>query len=212
MKKYLLIGALAMIVSGFASGHTVTITNSDFTFSPDNVTINLGDTVVFTLMNIHDAVEVSEATWNANGTTPLAGGFSVPLGGGQVTGLSAGIHYYVCTFHVSLGMKGKITVNESSGISENEVGTKKFNIYPNPNSGKFMLQFNGPDGSIGSWLLSDPEAGIQVYNILGEKVADLSDLISNSSSEIDLSYVPNGIYFIRLKDSKSTYTEKLIKR
>ena len=213
MKKYLLFGAFVLMFSGIASGTTVTITNSGFTFSPDNVTINVGDTVVFTLMNIHDAVEVTEATWNANGTTPLAGGFSVPLGGGKVTGLTAGVHFYVCTFHVaSSGMKGKITVNGSSGIGENEASTKKFSIYPNPTNGKFMLQFNGPGGTVGSWLQNDPEAGIQVYNILGEKVADLSDLISHSSSEVDLSYIPDGIYFIRLKDSKSTYTEKLIKR
>jgi plastocyanin len=212
MKKYLLFGAFALIISGFASGNSVTITESGFTFTPDNVTINLGDTIIFQLTSIHDAVEVSEATWNANGTTPLAGGFAVPLGGGQVTGLTAGLHYYVCTFHASLGMKGRITVNGSSGIIENGSSTKKFSIYPNPTSGKFMLQFNGPDGTVGSWLQNDPEAGIQVYNILGEKVADLSNLISHSSSEVDLSYIPDGIYFIRLKDSKSTYTEKLIKR
>lgn len=212
MKKYLLFGAFALMISGIASGNSVTITESGFTFTPDNVTINSGDTIIFQLTNIHDALEVSEATWNANGTTPLAGGFSVPLGGGKVTGLSVGIHYYVCTFHASLGMKGRITVNGSSGIEENQASTKMFSIYPNPTNGRFMLEYNGPDGTIGSWLRNDPEAVIQVYNILGEKVADLSDLVSSSSSEVDLSYIPNGIYFIRLKDSKSTYTERFIKR
>lgn len=212
MKRILLIGAFAMMISGFASGHTVTITNSGFTFSPDNVTINLGDTIVFVLESGHDALEVSEATWTANGITALPGGFAVPFGGGSVVGLSAGVHYFVCTVHASLGMKGRITVNESSGIAENDPGYKKFSIYPNPTNGKFMLQFNGPDGTVGSWKQNDPEAVIQVYNILGEKVADLTDLASNSSSEVDLSSIPNGIYFIRLKDSKSTYTQKLIKR
>lgn len=212
MKKYLLFGAFALMVSGFASGASVTITNSGFTFSPDNVTINIGDTAIFQLTNIHDAVEVNEATWNANGTTPLAGGFSVPLGGGQVTGLTAGIHYYVCTFHVSLGMKGKITVNGSSGIGENQIATRKFDIFPNPTNGKFTLQFNGPDGNAGSWIHADPHTGIEVFNILGEKIADLSGLISSSSNEIDLSSVPDGIYFIRMNDNNSIYTEKLIKR
>jgi len=201
-----------MMVSGFASGASVTIINSGFTFSPDLVNINVGDTVNFQLASIHDVVEVNEATWNANGNAPIDGGFSLPLGGGQLTGLTAGTHFYVCGPHASLGMKGKIIVNGSSGIGENETIQKKFSIYPNPTSGKFILQFNGPDGSAGSWSQNDPEARIQVYNILGEKVADLSDLISKSSSEINLSSIPNGIYFIRLKDSKSTYTERLIKR
>lgn len=200
------------MVSGFASGASVTIINSGFTFSPDLVNINIGDTVNFQLASIHDVVEVNEVTWNANGNSPIDGGFSLPLGGGQLTGLSAGTHFYVCGPHASLGMKGKIIVSESSGISENQTGIKKFSIYPNPTNGKFTLQFKGPDGTAGSWKKNDPEAGIQVYNILGEKVADLSDLVSNSSGEVDLSYIPDGIYFIRLKDSKSTYTEKLIKR
>jgi len=201
-----------LIISGFASGNSVTITESGFTFSPDNVTINSGDTIIFQLTNIHDALEVSEATWTANGTTALAGGFSVPFGGGEVTGLAVGTHYYVCTVHASLGMKGKITVNESSGIAENEAGIKKFSIFPNPTSGRFTLQFNGPDGTAGSWTKSIPHTGIEIFNILGEKIADLSGLISSSSSEIDLSSVPDGIYFIRMNNNNTIYTEKLIKR
>jgi plastocyanin len=212
MKKYILLGAFALMISVFASGNTVTITNSGFTYTPDNVSINLGDTVVFQLANIHDALEVSEATWNANGTTALPGGFSVPFGGGTVTGLSAGIHYYVCTVHAGLGMKGRITVNESSGITENDAGIKKFSIFPNPTTGKFMLQFNGPDGKPGSWTNTTPHTTIEMYNILGEKVADLSDLITSSSDEINMSSIPDGIYFIRMDDNNTIYTEKLIKR
>ena len=212
MKKYLLFIALALMISIFASGASVTIINSGFTFSPNSVTINIGDTVKFQLASIHNALEVSETTWNANGNTPLPGGFNTPFGNSELTGLSAGVHYFVCSNHYAMGMKGKITVNSTSGNADNKVETRKFNIFPNPTKGKFTLQFNGPDGTAGSWTGSDPHTGIEIFNILGEKIADLSGLTSSSSNEIDLTSVPDGIYFIRLKDSKSTYTEKLIKR
>ena len=169
MKKFILFGAFALIVSGFASGASVTITNSGFTFSPDLVNINIGDTVNFQLGGIHNVIEVDEITWNANGNSPIDGGFSLPLGGGQLTGLTAGTHFYVCGPHASLGMKGKIIVNASSGIGENGTSKKLFSIYPNPTNGKFMLQFNGPDGTAGSWKNNDPEAVVRSTIFLGKK-------------------------------------------
>jgi plastocyanin len=93
-----------------ATKHTVTA--SGFTFSPSTLTITEGDTVVFTLSLLHDALEVSHATWNINGTTALPGGFSVAFGGGEAVPSGVGTHYYVCENHVlSFGMKGSIIVN-----------------------------------------------------------------------------------------------------
>ncbi len=86
-----------------------TIINSGTTFVPESLVVPFGTRVHFALESIHDAVEVSQATWDADGNTPN-GGFSVPFGGGDVTGLSAGVHYYVCTVHAAMGMKGTITV------------------------------------------------------------------------------------------------------
>ncbi|MCK9399044.1 MAG: T9SS type A sorting domain-containing protein [Bacteroidales bacterium] len=203
MKKFLLFGAFALLFSGFALGGSITIINSGFTFSPDNVIINVGDTVNFQLASIHNAVEVSETTWNADGNTPLPG-FSLPFGGGQVTELTAGVHFYVCTPHASGGMKGKITVNGPSGIGDNEAGIGKINIFPNPTRGKFTLQINGSG--------SDQQTRLEIFNILGEKIADVPGFVSQASNEIDLSSVPDGIYFIRINDRKKIYTEELIKQ
>lgn len=211
MKKILLFGAFALVFSGFSSGASVTITNSGFTFSPDNVTINVGDTVNFQLASIHDAVEVSEATWNSNGNTALPG-FSTPFGGGQVTGLTAGVHFYVCAPHASGGMKGKITVTAPSGINDFTEGTMNINIYPNPTSGKFTLQFGGSESQVGNLQGRDQQSGLEIFNILGEKVADMPNFIFQASNEIDISSVPGGIYFIRINDQRKNYTEKLIKQ
>ncbi len=90
---------------------TDTIQTAGFAFSPAVDTVTTADTINFILgSTIHNAVEVAQSTWNADGITPLAGGFSVPFGGGKVANLPLGTHYYVCQNHASLGMKGILVV------------------------------------------------------------------------------------------------------
>lgn len=89
---------------------TFTVTNQGFTFSPSSLQVRPGDTVTWSLASIHNVVEVTEATYNANGSTPKAGGFSLPFGGGSFTFNTEGTYYYVCSPHAGQGMKGNITV------------------------------------------------------------------------------------------------------
>lgn len=113
MKTKLPLLLLFLVMSKVANSTVWTINNSGLTFSPNLVTINFGDTVIFSTAINHDAREVSMATWNANGNVALAGGFQTPFGGGFVlpAQLAVGTHYYVCTPHASMGMKGRIVVN-----------------------------------------------------------------------------------------------------
>lgn len=210
MKKILLVSALALL-SGFAFSATTTITNSGFEFSPDDITIDLGDTVVFQLTSIHNAVEVSEATWNANGNTPLPG-FSVPFGGGQVTGLAAGVHYYVCTPHASGGMKGKITVVDFTGIDTPLSAQHNLSLYPNPTTGKFTLENKISPSFTGNGTGGDEDYRMEIYNQLGERIIALQNFASLPFAEIDLTQYPAGIYFVRIYDRKKIYTQKLVKK
>ena len=77
-------------------------------FSPSDLTINLGDTVYFENLGSHNAVEVSEETYNSDGTASN-GGFEL-YSDGYVVFEEVGTYYYVCTPHVQMGMKGTITV------------------------------------------------------------------------------------------------------
>ncbi len=82
-------------------------------FAPASIIVAVGEPVSFSLSTSHNAVEVDEATWEGNGSTPLEGGFSVELGGSAVlTFDEPGTYFYVCTPHASMGMKGVITVVE----------------------------------------------------------------------------------------------------
>ena len=68
MTRSLLLVLLLAIppVIATATKHTVTAVGT--AFSPPTLNITEGDTVVFTISGIHDALEVSQATWNADGT------------------------------------------------------------------------------------------------------------------------------------------------
>ena len=124
MKNKILLTLLLikLTLTGFSTVWPVS--NMGNTFSSATITINFGDTVNFLISGSHDAREVSLMTWNANGNTALFGGFQTNFGGGMVypNQLGIGSHYYVCTPHASMGMKGIIIVqNCSAPISPNSI-------------------------------------------------------------------------------------------
>lgn len=98
------------VLACFSYAATTVVTNAGNTYTPADIIITEGDTVEFNLNFSHDVVEVSQATYNSNGTLSN-GGFTLPFGGGTLTGLTPGVYYYVCTPHAFIGMKGTITVN-----------------------------------------------------------------------------------------------------
>ena len=134
MKKnlYLILFAFTLnISSGLCT--VVTIHNVGFTFSSDAVTIILGDTVVFSINNIHFAKEVSQATWNIDDSVSN-GGFQTPFGGGTVILDSVKTYYYVCGKHFDMGMKGTITVTDPTGIKPVSNSIPTLEVFPNPAS------------------------------------------------------------------------------
>ncbi len=132
MKHLMLIALLTIAAASPVAATKHTVTFSGLTFSPSLLTIDEGDTVEFVLSGIHNSREVSQSTWNANGTTALGGGFSVPFGGGEVVPSGADTHWYVCTNHVLSGMKGRIVVNPlvapPSSITINSIVDRDGNI------------------------------------------------------------------------------------
>jgi plastocyanin len=204
MKKSILLFALfSAFTAGFSA--TLEITNSGSSFTPDAITINLGDNVNFTIESSHNVREVSQATWNANGSAALTGGFSLPFGGGLVPAskLTAGIHYYVCVPHASSGMKGTITVINTTGIADNLL-KEGISVYPNPSNGNFQLTINNPSTA--------KNYDLGIYDALGNKVYSKSDLLQSNTINVELPDRPRGPYFIRFFDGKEAYIRKIIVR
>ena len=202
--KNTLLSATFALLTVVAFSTTVTITNSGTTFTPASVTIQVGDTVKFQIGSSHNAIEVSQATYDANGSTPLPG-FSVEFGGGIVAGLTAGTHYYVCTPHASLGMKGKIIVNPATGINNFSSGSDKIIIYPNPTTGKFVVQYEGSTSISGKQLPL-----IEVYNLSGKVVNSIPVL--NEQTSVDMSALPAGNYIVRINDNENIISKAVLKQ
>jgi plastocyanin len=190
MKRFTFIAVMLMYsLTGFSAKKE--ITNVGLTFSPANITIEIGDNVSFVLETMHNAVEVSHVTWDANGTTPLPGGFSVPYGGGEVlpAQLPAGTHWYVCSTHGPSGMKGTIIVGTPTGI-ENSPEQRDISVFPNPATDLITVKA-GADLSGTSYLITD-QSGRQV----------LTGKIDSETILINISQFQNGIYYIMVADQK----------
>ena len=204
MKKSLLFVALISTTSAAVYCAQHTITNSGFTFTPDYIEINPGDTVIFSLGQIHDAVEVSEETWNANENT-RNGGFVVPFGGGQITLSTIGIHYYVCEPHASLGMKGRINVIGPSEISSVTNPVEKVRIYPNPATDNITLEYTLTNPGLVSIKVNDI-TGREIVTLLQE---DQSEGFHRLTHSIGKQLNP-GLYFIEISEGDQSTVQKVI--
>ncbi len=121
MRKYLLFTTLFLSLF-LTQNISAQITNLGNTFTPDTITITTGTAITFSLIATHNAVEVDQATWIANGMTSN-GGFNIPFGGGSFTPVIAQTYYYVCQPHAGMGMKGVIIVNPLLPVTLDSVVT-----------------------------------------------------------------------------------------
>ncbi|MBV6881082.1 T9SS type A sorting domain-containing protein [Epilithonimonas ginsengisoli] len=90
-----------------------------------------------------------------------------------------------------------IIVNDEV-LAVNDAKKGNIKLYPNPV--KDILKLNLPNG--------EKIATIEVYNTLGQKVSDFSNV-----EEINLKELKSGVYIINLKNNKGkTYTSKIVKQ
>ena len=187
MKRKILLSITLTLISLTGFSTVWTVNNSGNTFSPATITIQLGDTVTFSINGSHDAREVSQTTWNANSSAALLGGFQVPFGGGTLfpAQLGVGTHYYVCTNHISMGMKGTIIVQNTTGVVEN-AAQASISISPNPSHGKFQLMISSA---------ATAENGmIEVYDLTGKSIYQSESL--STKFAVDLTNQTKGTYFV----------------
>ncbi len=207
MKNSIIFLVLVLVCSTVGYSTTHIIGNSGFTFTPADLTINLGDTVNFVVASIHQPREVDKATWDANGTTSN-GGFDLPLGGGIVVLTQTGTHYYVCVPHASLGMKGTITVNAVTGVKDiSQTIPETFNLmqnYPNPFNPSTTISFSLPSKSFVS---------LKVYDVIGNEVATIVNQelsAGNYTKQWNAENMSSGVYYYQLKAGTFSETKKLV--
>jgi plastocyanin len=142
----------------YATQYTVGV--SGLSYSPATIQANVGDTINFNISG-HPTRQVSESTWDANGTTQLTGGFNSSSNFQYVITENAHI-YYVCTSHIGSGMKGKIEVSITNGIERNNaISIQQPVLFPNPST-KGILKLSNTEtvklvvnDAIGNIVFSD---------------------------------------------------------
>jgi hypothetical protein len=94
----------------------------------------------------------------------------------------------------------QIYYGSDSHIGIDEIGNAKlFSAYPNPADKELHVE------------VGDNTAGIDIYNILGEKITMKSHpLILNRSLQIDVSEFPDGIYVVVTSDGKTIRRSRVI--
>jgi plastocyanin len=209
MKKILLVCAAMgfSFSSSFAANVPVNIVG--FTYSPATVVVNVGDVVTFSGdFTFHPTLQVSQATWNANGTTALPGGFSYTSGNSQALTITAAMAgttiYYLCTVHVLSGMKGQISVNVAASVRENQVRDFNFTVFPNP-------------VTVGSWLnMSIKKAGrvtVSVYDLQGRIVDNPVNTIMQAGETtipFDAARLQKGTYILLMRTSAGDMRKRIL--
>ena len=131
VSRVILALALGAITSTGALAATVEVQAAlAQTFTPMDVTIEVGDTVNWTMLTstgpAHNVVEVDQTDYNSNTDNPN-GGFNSGLAGAvpsfQFTFNTEGVFYYICQPHILTSMKGTVTVNATPAPSPTPIPT-----------------------------------------------------------------------------------------
>ena len=154
-----------------------------------------------------DYVNTSPNEYQFNNLTDDADTYEWDFGDGNGSQAIAPLHIYADagTYTVTLTATndcGSNTYTETIVISsvEKEQSIEPFSLYPNPNTGSFIIQWG--DQSLDILQMT-------CLNTLGQ-IIPASFLQGEQEISVQVDDVPSGIYFIRLNTSKGDYVKKVI--
>ncbi len=200
MKRIITCLGILCVFSGtiFATKHT--IVTGEMSFIPETLFVDVGDTVEFIIYSPHSAIQVDENAWLNNEVIPTIEGFYFESGSYEHVIKSADPHviYYICLAHASMGMKGRIFINNFTGINT-PANSSVLNVYPS------LLKENE---TISIELPGANSFKARVYGITGVEVAKVD--VNDSQLALPATF-GKGIYFLRVIDSnKKMYVKKIV--
>ena len=183
--KVVLFLFLGIAISVNVNAQITTVGN---TFVPDTITCIVGDTILFNLGANHNAVEVDQSTYIANGTTSN-GGFNIGFGATDtVIPALAQTYYYVCQPHVGVGMKGVIIANNSPTITVITSPASSVSA----NDGQAIASVSGGLGNY-TYYWENLSTGILAYG--PTTTSAISDTFVNASSGTYVLTFIDGLFF-----------------
>ncbi|MBU2652231.1 MAG: DUF1566 domain-containing protein [Bacteroidetes bacterium] len=140
----------------------------------------------------------------------ISAGATIDPPGGSMQNFSNPFIYMVTSQNGQTLKEWTVTVDITTSVNEEVIQDIK--IYPNP-AGEiinFQLSFVHPDSPSKS---NFQFIGIEVFDLVGRRMGILYEGKPGSGEiQLDISYLPVGIYFIRLKMENQIITKKIIKK
>jgi len=167
--------------------HDVTV--QSFSFTPQSLTITVGDIVRWTNISGTHNVKADDNSFTSGSAAPAPWEFTH-------TFTAAGNNPYYCEPHQGMGMTGTIIVQDPVGVSDDELIAETFDLkqnFPNP--------FN-PSTNIQYRISTRSFVSLKVFNILGDEVASLvneekdAGIYNVSFNATDLS---SGMYLYKMQ-------------
>ncbi|MDX2171721.1 MAG: T9SS type A sorting domain-containing protein [Bacteroidota bacterium] len=169
------------------------------------VTVNVNDVVTFGAGGTCPLVEVSQATWMANGTASLVGGFGIKNTSYSftITALTSNTIYFASTANGNA--KGRIVKAGSTGISSISNLLTQVSLFPNPVSDdeiKIITPSNLNDVTL------------KLINVNGQEIELSSSSVQASQSSVITAVLPisidNGVYFIEVSTANERVYKKVV--
>jgi plastocyanin len=203
-----------LMASGITLSQTThDVTVQDFTFTPQTLTITVGDAVKWTnIQGIHNVV-ADDNSFTSGPPAPAPWEFIH-------TFTIAGSNPYYCEPHGGpggQGMSGVITVQNPVGVPADDFIAGKFELnqnYPNPFNPATKIGFRIAD--FPSELRPAGTSGfvsLKVFDVLGNEVATLVNEYKPAGVyevEFDAQGLPSGMYLYKLQAGSFVETKKMI--
>jgi len=200
MQKRLTTFLFLLISSVLFSQTTHDVTVQNFSFSPQSLTITVGDIVKWTNISGTHNVRANDNSFYFGPAAPAPWEFTH-------TFTTVGDFPYYCEPHLSMGMTGTVIVQNPVGVQDEEIIADHFKLeqnFPNPFNPSTRINYSVPNESF---------IDIKVYDILGNEVALLVNeekQAGNYQVNFDASNLSGGVYFCQMQSANFIETKKMI--
>lgn len=197
----LLIFIMMSGISFSQTTHEVTVSN--FSFSPAELTITVGDAVRWTNVSGNHNILADDGSFTSGPVAPAPWEFTH-------TFAVAGNNPYYCVPHGGpggQGMSGVVVVQNAVSVPEDELIANKFELmqnYPNPFNPSTRISFAIPNAAF---------VNLKVYDSIGNEVATLLNEVKQAgiySVDFNATDLTGGIYFYQIKSVSFVETKKMI--
>ena len=184
IKNLFIIPLFLVVYNPFqATVHEILVWDGYMQFMPSNLSaVQLGDTIEWLPLDIPTMTHTITSTNIPIGAIPFDQIWQTPLDSFfQYIPSKIGLYEYVCTPHISNGMIGSFTVENTTLSITNNLFNIKPVIYPNPTND--YIQFSSKFNNLKFFI----------YEFSGKLV-----LSGISSNNIDISKLKSGIYYLNV--------------